>query len=204
MASMGEGDRPLPRRPTMPGERTFQALPDDDPAERAEAAHRSAEMLVRGARAAGDAYVVRRVVHLADDQGLDLLAELWSDSPADSLPGALWRLYLLRTWVHADPRGIAREFDDGRRHAPVQEVVAGVVEPPGPDEVRVLADTVLQGVTQGDFATTLDRAAAFCRIVAVGRAHSSDLATTEPAARLMSLADQLESAARSERAGTLG
>ena len=29
-----------------------------------------------------------------------------------------------------------REFDRGRRHVPVAEVISGVVDPPGPDEVR--------------------------------------------------------------------
>ena len=53
----------------------------------------------------------------------------------------------------------------------MHEVVAGVVDPPGPDEVRRLADLVLRGVVQGDFADTLYRAAAFARVVAAGRAH---------------------------------
>ena len=57
-------------------------------------------------------------MHLADTEGLDTLADLWSGSPADSLAGCLWRLYLLRAWVYADPAAAAREFDAGRRHAP--------------------------------------------------------------------------------------
>ncbi len=203
MGDMYSGDRETPRRPVLPGGQLFAALPgDDDPAERAEAAHRTAALLVRGARTLDDAHVVRRIVHLADEHGLDLLAQLWSDSPADSLPGAVWRLYLLRAWVHADPAGIAHEFEAGRAHAPVAEVVAGVVDPPGPAEVLELADVVLRGIAVGDFATTLHRAAAFCRIVAVGRAHRDQVPATS-AARLMSLAEQLETAARSERAGTL-
>ena len=58
----------------------------------------------------------RAGVHLADTEGLDTLAELWSGPPADSLAGCLWRLYLLRSWVYADPLAAAREFDAGRRH----------------------------------------------------------------------------------------
>ena len=72
-----------------------------------------------------------RVVHLADSEGLETLAELWAGAPADSLAGALWRLYLLRSWVYADPQTAAAEFDRGRAHVPVAEVISGVVEPPG-------------------------------------------------------------------------
>ncbi|MPZ61507.1 MAG: hypothetical protein GEU93_09455 [Propionibacteriales bacterium] len=194
---------PRPRRPAMPGADLFDEVPGgDDPALRAEIAHRSATLLVRGARYAEDQAVVERIVHLADDQGLDTVADLWADSPADSLPGALWRLYLLRSWVQSDPGGAARQFDAGRRHAPVHEVVAGVVDPPGADEVRELTDTVLRGVAQGDLATTLDRAAAFARIVAAGRAELEDT-SADAAARLVGLAEQLASAARAERAGRL-
>jgi hypothetical protein len=194
----------------LPGAGHFEALTDDvDPAARTEAADRCATLLVRGAHDTDDEEVVARVVHLADSEGLDTLADLWSGSSADSLAGCLWRLYLLRSWVYADPAAAAREFDAGRRHTPVHEVVAGVVDPPGPDEVRQLTDLVLRGVVQGDFADTLYRAAAFARVVAAGRAHAgaghagtgyhSDLS----AARLLTLAEQLEHAGILELEGRL-
>lgn len=187
----------------MPGDAAFDALPGgDDPALRAEVAHRTAALLARGARTEQDEAVTERIVRLADEHGLDTVADLWAAAPGDSLPGALWRLYLLRSWVRSDPVAASREFAAGRRHAPVHEVVAGVVDPPGPAEVRDLADTVLRGVAAGDLATTLDRAAAFARIVAAGRAELPESDATA-AARLFTLADQLESAARAERAGHL-
>jgi len=207
---MSEQPRHRHHRPMLPGAAHFEAITDDvDPAARSEAADRCATLLVRGAHDTDDENVVARVVHLADTEGLDTLADLWSGSPADSLAGCLWRLYLLRSWVYADPAAAAREFDAGRRHTPVHEVVAGVVDPPGPDEVRRLTDLVLRGVVQGDFADTLYRAAAFARVVAAGRAHvgasqagsayESDLS----AARLLTLAEQLEHAASLEIDGRL-
>ncbi|MEO5708737.1 MAG: hypothetical protein ABIQ59_02820 [Nocardioidaceae bacterium] len=207
---MSEPSRPRHHRPMLPGAKRFEAITDDvDPALRTEAADRCATLLVRGAHDTADEQVVARVVHLADTEGLDTLADLWSGSPADSLAGCLWRLYLLRAWVYADPAAAAREFDAGRRHTPVHEAVAGVVDPPGPDEVRRLTDDVLRGVVQGDFADTLYRAAAFARVVTAGRAHAgashalsaydSDLS----AARLLTLAEQLEHAARLESDGAL-
>jgi hypothetical protein len=202
-------DSPRHHRPMLPGAAHFEHIVDDvDPAARTEAADRAATLLVRGAHDTEDEAVVARVVHLAESEGLETLADLWSGSPADSVAGCLWRLYLLRSWVYADPAGAAREFDAGRAHTPVQEVVAGVVDPPGPDEVRQLADLVLRGVVQGDFADTLFRAAAFARVVATGRAHlgASDSATYASdlsASRLLTLAEQLENAGSLELAGHL-
>jgi hypothetical protein len=207
---MSEQPRPRPHRPLLPGAGHFEARTGDtDPAARTEAADRCATLLVRGTHDTADEGVVARVVHLADTEGLDTLADLWSGSPADSLAGSLWRLYLLRSWVYADPAGAAREFDAGRAHTPVHEVVAGVVDPPGPTEVRDLTDLVLRGVVQGDFADTLYRAAAFARVVAAGRAHvdAADAGTTYDsdlsASRLLVLAEQLEHAASLELDGLL-
>jgi hypothetical protein len=194
-------------RPAMPGRALFDALPGgEDPAARVEAGLRLAELLVRGARTSEDRAVVDRVVTLADDQGLDLLAELWSQAPAETLAGALWRLYLLRAWVRRHPSAAAREFDAGRAFAPVHEVVAGVVDPPGPDEVIALVDVVLRGLVSGDLAVTLERAAAFARVVATGRAALAEAGSpdaagtrTRAAARLQDTAADLERAARFER-----
>ncbi|MFL6132096.1 MAG: hypothetical protein ACJ72A_04820 [Nocardioidaceae bacterium] len=207
---MSEQPAPRHHRPLLPGAGRFETLTgDDDPAVRSEAADRCATLLVRGAHDTGDEQVVSRVVHLAETEGLDTLADLWSGSPADSLAGCLWRLYLLRSWVYADPAAAAREFDAGRLHTPVHEVVAGVVDPPGPDEVRQLTDQVLRGVVHGDFADTLYRAAAFARVVAAGRAHvgaaqaSTPYASDLSASRLLTMAEQLEQAAGLEVEGQL-
>ena len=201
---------PRHRRPSFPGASHFETLRgDDDPAVRSEAADRCATLLVRGARDLDDEAMIDRVVSLADSEGIETLADLWASSPADSLAGCLWRLYLLRSWVYADPAVAAREFDAGRRHTPVHEVVAGVVEPPGPDEVRHLVDLVLSGVVRGDFADTLYRAAAFSRVAAAGRAHiGASNATTSyhsdlSAAKLVTMAEQLEKAAKLEIDGRL-
>ncbi len=207
---MPMSDTPRHHRPALPGAQHFEALTGDaDPADRSEAADRAATLLVRGARDVDDEAVVSRVVGLAESEGLDTLADLWAGSPADSLAGCLWRLYLLRSWVYVDPVAAAREFDAGRRHTPVHEVVAGVVDPPGPDEVRHLVDLVLRGVARGDFADTLYRAAAFARVVAAGRAHAGSGVAATPyqsdlsAARLLTMAEQLEQAARLESDGLL-
>ena len=80
-------------RPSLPGAEAFEQIEDGgDPAVLSEAAQRSARALVRGGHAAADPGLVQRVVHLAETEGLDSLAELWAHAPADSLAGAVWRL----------------------------------------------------------------------------------------------------------------
>nr|WP_255480479.1 hypothetical protein [Quadrisphaera sp. RL12-1S] len=186
-----------------------------DPALREEAAQTTARLIVDGARGSQDEEVAARLVGLADEHGLEVLSSLWADAPADSLAGALWRLFALRQWVHADPEGAAREFEEGRRSAPVMEVVAGVGDPPGPDEVRRSVDAVLRGLARGDVPTTFERAAAFARVVAAGRAARAAQGLppvtggaaaaaraggpTESAVRLVRTAEQLEGAARQVR-----
>ncbi len=144
-----------------------------DPAQRIEAAHATAEALVRHGRKGDDARTAR-LVALADEHGIDEMAHLWSDRPADTLPGALWRLYALRAGIRRDPIDIARAFEVGRHLAPVHEVVAGVGEPPGPQEVQAVADAVLAGAFTGDLGVALERAAAFCRVVSTGWAVVAD------------------------------
>ncbi|NYJ00030.1 hypothetical protein HNR19_000728 [Nocardioides thalensis] len=173
-----------------------------DPALVSEAADRAAALLVRGARDEGDAAVAERIVHLADTEGIEAIAELWSAAPAESLAGCLWRLYLLRSWVHADPATVAREYDAGRHAAEFARVVAGVADPPGPDELRSMIDEVLRGITGGDFADVLFRAAAFARVVATGRA--SLPGTGDGVRRMLVLGEQLEAAGHLELASRLG
>lgn len=203
--------RDRPRRPTLLGPAavdTFVGAPD--PALRVEAAHVTAEALLRHARS-GDAATTARLVALTDEHGIDEVAVLWADRPADTLPGVLWRLYALRDGIRRDPVDLARGWDAGRRRAPVHEVVAGVAEPPGAQEVVALADAVLAGAFTGDFAVALERAAAFCRVVSTGWAVLADDETdgaraevrTRRAADLLRTGQQLEAAARHWREGRL-
>ena len=187
-------------RPSTPGSRYFEAISAGvDPAGLQEAADRAATLLVRGARDSDDDDVAERLLHLADTEGMETIAEVWSASPGDSLAGCLWRLYLLRSLVYGDPGGVAQQFEAGRSAAPVARVVAGVADPPGPDELKAMIDQVLRGIARADFADVLFRASAFARVVATGRA---GLATTseQEVARMLALAEQLEAAGHLELA----
>lgn len=173
-----------------------------DPAMLREAGDLAATVLVRGARESDDPALAERIVHLAESEGLETLAEVWSGAPADTLAGSLWRLFLLRSWVYADPERVATEFEAGQRRVDVARVVAGVADPPGPDELRGMVDDVLRGIARGDFAITLFRAAAFARIVAAGRASLGE-SSHEEISRMLVLSEQLEAAGHGEIKDTL-
>nr|WP_221935527.1 hypothetical protein [Janibacter cremeus] len=173
-----------------------------DPAEAAEAAHAAAVTVVEAGRCGADPATTDRLVRLVDELGIDTLAHLWSDRPARSLPGALWRMYLLREWVQRQPVEAAREYGSGMTAAPVSHVIAGVVEPPGVDEMRQLSDRILSGVFDGDLAIALERAAAFCRVIATGRAHLED-GNVSAASAMIGTAENLEASARLWRSGHL-
>ncbi|MGW8484603.1 DNA-directed RNA polymerase subunit beta [Microbacterium sp. NPDC055903] len=183
-----------------------------DPAEVTRVAHATASALL--ARAREDELSAERLIAFATENGIDEIAELWSTSPARSLPGVLWRLYLLQLAVRADPATSALLYERGRVELPtVDAAVAGAPVPASPDELVALVDTILRGAFRGDFAVALDRAAAYCRVQASGATHTADdYEQTEPeraseltgrALRLSSYADDLASAAGDWRRGIL-
>ncbi|MER7606843.1 hypothetical protein [Nocardioides sp. NPDC127503] len=185
--------------PMRPGDGFFDSLLGGaDPALVQEAADAAATALVRGARDSDDPAVAERILHLAESEGIETIAEVWSSSPAESLAGCLWRLYLLRSWVYADPVGAAREFEAGRAKAQVAQVVAGVAEPPGPQELKAMVDEVLRGIAGSDFAVVLLRAAAFSRVIAAGRAALDPDADAKDVRNMLQLSEQLEAAGHAE------
>ncbi len=203
-----------PRRPAMMDPQEADELPGAiDPALRSEIAHTTAAALVHQGRATADPDVVARLVALVETEGLDVVAALWSDSAPATLPGALWRLYVLREWVRRDPATVADRYRQGTAAVPVHDVVAGVADAPGPADVRAVADAVLSGVYTGDLDVALERAGAFCRVLAAGAAFDADrLDDVDPtgatrmtlgASALLRTAEELEDAARLWRAGRL-
>ncbi|MDU0313362.1 hypothetical protein RKE38_06645 [Phycicoccus sp. M110.8] len=207
--------RDNPRRPAFfsPAAMETQGGTVPDPAQVTEIAHETAAVLVGTGRAAEDPALTERLVSLVDELGLSTVAELWADRPARSLPGVLWRLYALREWVQRNPEEASADYAAGMRFTDVNHVVAGVAEPPGPAELQALTDTVLRGVFSGDLDLALQRAAAFCRVVAAGRAdraHSTDVTDREAAGRqtrraanMLTTAEDLEAGAHLWRAGEL-
>lgn len=139
-----------------------------DPAQISEIAHLSAAALLDRVRHSEDPAVVSRVLTLVETQGVDEIAELWSDAEPDSLPGILWRLYMLRSWMRGRSEAIARLWRVGEPVATSASAIAGVDAAPCEEDIVRLADSILSGAFTGDFAVALERAAAFTDVVALG------------------------------------
>jgi len=186
----------------------------EDPAVILRAARDTANALVHRDRGEDDDAVVDRLVAYTDQHGVDALAELWARSSPRSLPGALWRIYLMRLLIRQAPEDTSYLFQRGTEVlGTIDTAVAGAPMPTGPEEITALADQILRGLFRGDFATALDRAAAFCRVTSAGATSVADdldnitperaTELTTRALRLSTTAEELTSAARLYRAGTL-
>ncbi len=202
---MSEREHRHPRRPAFFSPSALEAHGGAyDPSEVIHAAHETAAVLVRTGRASHDPGLTDRLVALVDDIGLSTLAELWSERPARSLPGALWRLYVLREWVIRAPEEASREYAAGIRFTGPNHVVAGAAEPPGPHEISQVIEEILRGVFNGDLAVALERAAAFCQVVSAGRADIGEGdEVAERAASLLLMGRDLAACAAAWRAGVL-
>ena len=186
----------------------------EDPAQISRVAHETAQALLSRVRDNPEAEIVDRLVAFTDQNGIDAVAELWARANPRSLPGALWRIYLMRALVRQDADGSSFLYQRGSEVATsIDPVVAGAPNPTGPDEITTLADQILRGLFTGDFAIALDRAAAFCRIMALGCtsvADDSDAASpdraselTTRALRFSQTAAEFTSCSRLWRSGTL-
>jgi hypothetical protein len=180
-----------PRRPALLGPAALATFAGgNDPAQLAEVAHATAVAVVTAGRAAEDPAATDRLVRLMDDVGIDTVAELWADRPARSLPGAI---------------EATCDYEAGQHLAQVARVVAGAGEPSTPEALRELLDAILGGVFRGDLAVALERAGAFARVVATGRARRADeleaadsvaaSSLTQRAAAMQRTAEDLDAAA---------
>ena len=190
-------EEPKPRRPLLFTAAAMEAHGGGhDPMKEIEAAHETAAVLVHAGRSSRDPVLTARLVALVEELGLVTVADLWAHRPARSLPGALWRLYVLREWVCRSPEEASADYSAGIRFTDVDHLVAGAADPAGPQEVREAADAILAGVFEGDLAVALDRAAAFCRVVAAGRGERTEgEVAAERAVQLLLTADDLAAAA---------
>ena len=97
-----------------------------DPQALSEMSHLSAAALLDRVRHSEDPAVVERVLTLVETVGVDEIAELWSDAEPDSLPGVLWRLYMLRTWMRSNRDSIAHLWRLAEPVATTASAIAGV------------------------------------------------------------------------------
>lgn len=196
-------------RPSRPGQLSpgllDQMAGGADPSETSDISHASAAALLDRVRHSEDPAVVTRVLTLVETQGVDEIAELWSSAEPESLPGVLWRLYMLRTWMRMHRQAIARLWRIGEPAATAASAIAGVDQAPEEADIARLADSILSGAFTGDFAVALERAAAFTDVVALGLRLEARAMTSKPnadmeqrtkAARLLHTAGNLLATAK--------
>ena len=200
----------------MSAARLEASLSDDpadivtDPAQRAAIASETARLLITRGHDEPSEELVGRLVRFADEHGLDTLAELWAHSSPHSLPGALWRLYMVRAVIRHNLDAVRELFQRGVDNlSTIDQVVAGAPDPLSAENLQTLLDDIVRGVFTGDLAETLDRAAAVARAVSAG-AISLSWIDGEDASYLTSrslswsvIAGELSAAAKLARSGKL-
>ncbi|MGO2655233.1 MAG: DNA-directed RNA polymerase subunit beta [Pseudoclavibacter sp.] len=176
-------------RPVLFGDGEFERIEGAaDPAAVYRLAHETARTLMARARGMDDENVLKRLSHYTDEHGVETITELWATASAESLPGMLWRIYLLRSLIMASTEEVTALYDLGaRRLSTADPIVTGLDTPAQVLEVQRLSERILRGVFSGDFHLALMQAAAFCSVLAAGcLAHVDVIELTEPdaAARL--------------------
>ncbi len=159
-----------PARPAQLSDAALGQLGDggSDPEKIVEMRHVTAEGLLHKVRVSQDPIIVQRVVTLVENEGVEIIAELWEDAEPTSLPGVLWRLYLLRSWMRKNPGLLSRLWRLGEPQGGAASAVTGIDEAPTPEDITRTADSILSGAFMGDFAVALDRSVVFIQVIVRG------------------------------------
>ncbi len=184
-----------------------------DPALMQEAAYRCAQTLLQAGQGSNQ-LVRQRVIRFTDEYGIEPLAQLWQQAPANSLPGALWRIYSLAETIRNKASSISSYYTIGKTSHWGSQLLAGVADPASKTEIINTTNQILSGAFTGEFDIALERFAAFARIVASGQEKTAQELETKDYRRSQTLRTQarkitktaieLEKAASSWRANTLG
>ncbi|MDO5722451.1 MAG: hypothetical protein Q4P06_07935 [Actinomycetaceae bacterium] len=209
-------ERAVPRRPAMLSFEDAEKIEgDDDPAAAAQVAMTSARALLGLCDEEFGPNAVQNLVRAIDAEGVDIVADLWERSPAFTLPGAFWRLYLFSEWFERDHDTVQQRFREGLA-APYTAGIdddEGEVAAPDLDEVGRRVKALLSGHDFGDLTDLLRQTALVMRILASGatfgsawiRSDKDRLATmvTRRAAALVQTAQEFDLAADRSAAGRL-
>ncbi|MDD7384003.1 MAG: hypothetical protein SPI12_06660 [Actinomycetaceae bacterium] len=177
----------IPRRPAQMKDQQLENIASlDDVPQDSEVAHTTAQILLPMGRfhREDDPELKRRLLNVIEREGIDVVAQMWQNSPEETLPGALWRGFLLREWIRrfpheADERYAAARADyeasgaeygasggeldssgagkglDDAKGIDAPEDQHRTLNIPDPDSVQAQWDAVLRGNFDGDFAQVL-------------------------------------------------
>ncbi len=202
------------RRPAMlEPEQAEEIIGDEDPAEGSELAHTTAWALMGVPNADFDEFTVEKLRETVRTKGVDVVAEAWSRSPEFTLPGALWRVYLVCQWHQMNPDVLQERYAEGKATMEAQGV-ANDDTVPDLDEVIRADEGLLAGyATEDNLAPVFEANADLLRVLAAGVTHGPkwieddrhELAhpVTRRADALIATALELDESARQAAAGTL-
>lgn len=186
---------------------------DEDPAVEAEVADTSAWALMGVANEDFDDEAIKRLRETVRREGVDVIAAAWSRSADFTLPGALWRIYLLSQWHQLNPEVLQARYDAGRKEME-QEGVANAETFPPLQEVLAAVKGVLYGyATDDDLAPVFEAVAQTMRVLAAGVEfgpqwitkddHVLAYTVTRRPQALLDTAKELDVSAHQARLGTL-
>ncbi|MGV9182184.1 hypothetical protein [Arcanobacterium canis] len=140
-----------PRRPAqLETEQIERIEGESDTAYNSELAHTTAQAIVPldGVFREDDPEVKNRILSMVATEGIDVVAESWVRSPDDSLPGILWRGFLLSEWIRRYPQVV------GDRLAAAAKATSRETKV-DPQQVRAQWAEVFKGAYLGDFGKVL-------------------------------------------------
>ncbi|MDP9800660.1 hypothetical protein J2S49_000736 [Arcanobacterium wilhelmae] len=151
-----------PRRPAQLEPEQIERIPGEtDTAYNSELAHTTAQAIVPlpGVFREDDPGVDDRILAMVRSEGIDVIAESWVRSPEDSLPGILWRGFLLSEWIRRYPDAVSERLAAAKQVSE-REVKAS------PDQVRQEWANVFEGAYSGDFGKVLADSAHLTSVLA--------------------------------------
>lgn len=184
---------------------------DEDPAAESEIAHTTAWALLGVPNADFDEKAVEQLRTSVRSEGVDIIAAAWSRSPEFTLPGALWRIYLLWQWHQMNPEVLQARFDEGV--SAMEQKGFQNTPIPLPDVIRGVEGVLAGYGNEDELASVLSAAAQSMRVMAMGVRFGPEWITEEghvlahtvtrrPEA-LLDTAKELDESAREAAQGTL-
>lgn len=145
-----------PRRPAQLKPDQVEMIEGEaDTATTSELAHTSAQAIVPlGTVRQEEDDVIKRVQDLVREEGIDVIAESWMNSHEGSLPGTLWRGFLLSEWIRRFPDEADLRYAAAKK-AVSEDEPEKLDQVLSPREVRTKWDEVFKGNFRGDFADVL-------------------------------------------------
>ena len=199
------------RRPAMLDPETAEYIVgDEDPADGAGLAHSTAWALLGQPSVDFSPEDIPQVLEAVRTQGVDVIAGSWDRSPEFTLPGALWRIYLMYQWYQLNPEILYDRYQLGLTALGR----SGDASAPNLDEVILAIEGVLAGyATEDDLASVFEATASAMRVLAASAEYGPQWITEDthrlahPVTRrptaLLDTADELDESVKQARAGTL-